>query len=71
MREGTLVKNEIGRWEFADVELTSGDLVEIFVGQWIRGRIEYSHASREYVCLVGDEAATLRLQTGMKARLPR
>ena len=38
MIEGTLIKNKIGRWGFAEHELTSGDAVEVFVAeQWIRG----------------------------------
>lgn len=69
-REGALAKNGNARWEFADYELTSGDVVEVHVGQWILGRIEYSHGSGEYVLLVGEREATLRLQSGMQARLP-
>jgi len=69
MTEGTLKKNEIGRWEFAHIELTSGDAVEVFVGQWIEGRVE--HDGRDYVLLVGEQCVTIRLQAGMQARLPQ
>jgi hypothetical protein len=69
MIQGVLRKNENDRWEFADYELTSGDVVEILIGpHWIKGRME--HSGREYVFLVAEDAATLRLSVGMKARLP-
>jgi len=67
-RTGALKKNETGRWEFADCELRSGDAVEIFVGQWITGRIE--HDSRDYYMVAGDDTTVIRLRAGMKARLP-
>jgi hypothetical protein len=74
MREGTLTKNEIGRWEFAHVELTSGDGVEVFVAeQWVRGRIEYLHGSQEYQLIISsgpDSETYLMLHTGMQARTP-
>jgi hypothetical protein len=69
MTEGALKKNEIGRWEFSNCELRSGDAVEVFVGQWITGRIE--HDSRDYYLLAGDETTVIRLREGMRARLPR
>lgn len=74
MIEGTLAKNSIGRWEFADYELTSGEAVEVFVAeQWIRGRIEYLHSSQEYQLIVSsgpDSETFLMLHTGMQARTP-
>ena len=74
MTEGTLTKSDIGRWEFAEHELTSGEPVEVFVAeQWVRGRIEYLHASQEYQLVVSsgpDSETFLVLHTGMQARHP-
>lgn len=74
MIEGVLTKNDIGRWEFAHVELTSGDAVEVFVAeQWVRGRIEYLHGSEAYALIVSsgpDSETFLVLHTGMQARTP-
>jgi hypothetical protein len=73
-REGVLTKNEIGRWEFSDYELTSGELVEVFVAeQWIRGRIEYLHGSQSYQLIISsgpDSETYVVLHTGMRARTP-
>lgn len=44
--EGHLRKNQCGRWEIVDnsgnrIEITSGDLIEVQVGEtWIKTRIE-------------------------------
>ena len=40
--EGTLSRNPSGRWEVCECELTSGDLVDLFIeGHWIKGSIEF------------------------------
>ena len=74
MKEGTLIRNDIGRWEFAGIELTSGDVAEILLaGQWLRGRVEYMHGSEAYSFIVSsglDSETVVLLHTGMQARLP-
>jgi len=74
LREGILTKNDIGRWEFDELELTSGDAVEVFVAeQWVRGRIEYLHGSQAYALIISsgpDSETFLVLHTGMQARTP-
>lgn len=74
MREGALSKNEIGRWEFGGLELTSGSVVEVLLaGQWVRGRIEYLHDLQEYQLIVSSGKSTetfLVLHAGMPARTP-
>ena len=73
-REGKLMRNDIGRWEYAGYELTSGDPVEVLVAeQWIRGRIEYLHASQAYLLVLSsgpDSETYLMLHAGMEARTP-
>lgn len=67
--EGILKKNDIGRWEFNDYELTSGNTVEIMIDDtWIKGRIEYAHDSKEYVFLAGMKETIIGLRHGMRAR---
>ena len=72
--EGTLAKNDCGRWEFDGYELTSGDRVEVLVGStWVLGRIEYLHGSHGYALLLpsGPQTETiLQLHRGMQARTP-
>lgn len=73
IHEGALTKNTIGRFEFDGFELRSGDRVEVFVGVWVRGHVEFSHDRKTYVLYVrsGEETeAVLSLHTGMKARTP-
>ncbi|MDD5657584.1 MAG: DUF5348 domain-containing protein [Elusimicrobia bacterium] len=65
---GILRKNEIGRWEYADCELTCGDLVELNIGAWIRGRIE--HNGKDYCFLAPDGATAIPLREGLPARMP-
>lgn len=73
-RDGTLKRNDLGRWEYADLELTNGDAVEVFVAeQWIRGRIEFLHGSQAYQLVISsgpDSETYLMLHTGMQARQP-
>jgi hypothetical protein len=65
---GTLEKNETGRWEYADRELTCGDVVEIDIGTWIKGRIE--HNGRDYYLLAPDGMTEIGLHKGLPARTP-
>lgn len=65
----TLLRNENGRWQFGDCELTSGDLVEIQIeGQWICGVIEYWQDS--YYWFSRKEGVMVTLHNGVKARHP-
>jgi hypothetical protein len=67
--EGTLRRNECDRWEFADIELTSGSLVEINIdGSWIVGVIEYWTDS--YYWFSRQDGIPVILQTGINARIP-
>lgn len=67
--QGTLRKNATGRWEIVDdegkrVELTSGDVCEVKVGEnWIQTRIESS--SDGYYAIV----AGLQLFAGQAAKI--
>ncbi len=65
----TLVKNEIGRWQLGDIELTSGNLVEIQIeGNWICGVIEYWQDN--YYWFSRKDGIPVILHTGVKARVP-
>lgn len=67
--EGTLRKNELDRWEYADVELTSGSFVEICLdGTWILGVIEYWHDG--YYWFSRRDGIPVILHAGIKARTP-
>ncbi|MBX3033554.1 MAG: DUF5348 domain-containing protein [Bdellovibrionaceae bacterium] len=67
--EGKLRRNDIGRWEFLDIELTSGSLVEICIeGHWICGAIE--HWQDGYYWFSRRDGVTVILHSGIKARLP-
>lgn len=65
---GTLAKNQTGRWEYGHRELTCGDVVEIDIGVWIRGRIE--HNGRDYYLLAPNGMTEIRLHKGLPARTP-
>jgi Domain of unknown function (DUF5348) len=67
-REGNLFRNDRGRWEFDDFELTSGNFVELCIdGHWILGTVEscdgkyYWHSRRDHIQVV--------LRKGIRARL--
>jgi hypothetical protein len=65
-----LFKNDLNRWQFDRIELSSGSPVELFIfDQWLTGRVEYDQARRAYVFL-HESSDTLILEAGMKARLP-
>lgn len=67
--EGNLQRNEIGRWEFAGIELTSGNIVEICIeGHWICGVIECW--SNNYYWFSRREGIPVVLHSGIRARLP-
>jgi hypothetical protein len=67
--EGNLQRNEIGRWEFSDIELTSGSLIEICIeGHWICGVIEYWQD--DYYWFSRRDGILVILHSAVKARLP-
>lgn len=63
-----LHKNERGRWQYGDRELTCGDVVEIDIGVWLRCRIE--HNGRDYYFLAPDGLTAIALCEWMPARTP-
>lgn len=70
--QGRLRLNNVGRWEIVDswnrplAELTSGDVVFVWVGdRWRLTRIEFAHDERRYVSVDG-----YRLADGVLAALP-
>jgi len=65
---GKLEKNQTGRWEYGGRELTCGDMVEIDIGIWLRGRIE--HNGRDYCFLAPDGLTEIKLRKGLPARTP-
>lgn len=68
-RIGKLERNECGRWEFSEIELTSGSVVEICIdGQWICGAIEYWQD--DYYWFSRRSGVTVMLHSGIRARLP-
>ena len=67
-REGVLKKNDCKRFEFDGYELTSGDAVELLIGQhWIYGHIEHT-CNYGYVFV--HSSGMLIPVPGMKARVP-
>jgi len=68
--EGTLNKNEIGRWEINDHEFTSGSCLEILLdNKWIRGVIEYWHSRSDYYFYTRLEGIPIGLLQGVTARV--
>lgn len=67
-----LEKNEIRRWVADGHEFTSGDEMEVHIGeQWVRGRVEYLHWCEEYQLIVSsglDTETYVVLHAGMLAR---
>lgn len=68
MNIGKLKRNSFDRWDLLDVELTSGDLVDLLIeGHWISGQIEfwnstyYWFSKRDGVPVVLNVALTARL----------
>lgn len=67
--EGYLKKNSSARWEFNDIELTSGCTVEIQIDDdWICGVIEHWHDS--YYWFSRRNGVPVVLHSGIRARLP-
>lgn len=79
---GVLEKNQNGRWQYGERELTCGDLVELNLGgQWCRGRIEHSPRHGYFFFLPVPDARTVGvlhdrlgavviLHAGLPARTP-
>lgn len=68
-RVGSLERNECGRWEFLEIELTSGSTVEICIdGYWIVGVIEYWQD--DYYWFSCEYGIPVMLQSSIEARLP-
>ncbi len=68
-QDGMLKRNDCGRWEFNDIELTSGRVVEIQIDDhWICGVIEHWHDS--YYWFSRRNGIPVVLHSGIKARLP-
>ena len=68
--EGKLLRNSCERFEVADLELTSGTLVEIEINKtWLLGVIEYWKDAYYWFSKVEGIAVILR--NGINARLPR
>jgi hypothetical protein len=67
-REGGLVMNDCGRWEFDEIELTSGSLVEIRIdGTWLLGVIEATNG--KYYWFSRHDSIPVILRTGIRARI--
>lgn len=68
--QGTLKRNEIGRWEIVDsegkrIELSSGSVVDVKIDDhWVQTRIE--HNGKDYYPMVMG----VSLYSGMPAREP-
>ena len=81
-QHGTLKMNGNGRWQYGELELTCGDVVELQLGgQWCRGRIEHSPSRGYFFLLPASDAqaigvfhdrdgAAVLLHEGMPARTP-
>lgn len=69
MKLGTLSHNEYGRYEIkGQTYFTSGDCLEIFVdGNWIKGRMEYSHEKDDYY-FISQGGVHIYDLNGIKAR---
>jgi len=56
----TLIKNSLQRWELDGYELTSGNLIEVKMGNhWIRGVVEWNHDYQRYVIHVKGNGVLL------------
>lgn len=67
-REGRLVMNDCGRWEFDAIELTSGSLVEICIdGTWLLGAIESTNG--KYYWFSRRDGIPVILRVGIRARI--
>ena len=74
--EGELKKNDCDRYEFRDIVLTSGSVVELRIGgHWIIGRVECLHQAEPpffgtYYWFSSKDKVPVKLCAGLKARLP-
>ncbi|MZK53147.1 DUF5348 domain-containing protein [Clostridium beijerinckii] len=70
MREGYLQHNDQGRYEIPNITyFTSGEPIQLLVnGNWIMGRIEYSHSKGDYYFLNEEERIYIYNLSGIKAR---
>lgn len=65
--EGNLKRNEIGRWELGELELTSGAAVELLIeGNWILGNIESWNG--EYYWFSRTDGVPVVLHSGLRAK---
>ena len=65
---GKLKRNFYDRWEVLDVELNSGDPVDLVVGgHWISGHIEFWNNS--YYWFSSPDGAPVVLREGLTVRL--
>lgn len=69
--EGRLKHNSSGRYSFKDgYYFTSGELIEVFYdGEWLKGRIEYSHVLQDYYFYMEEEQIYINKLAGLKARI--
>jgi beta-lactamase class D len=65
---GQIERNEIGRFELHEVELTSGSSVELrFREGWVAGHVE--HDGQDYVFVSHEDQCFAALADGMEARV--
>ncbi len=73
---GELRKNDCDRFEFCDVVLTSGSVVELRIGgHWILGSVECVHQSEPpflgvYYWFSSKDKVPVQLRAGLMARVP-
>lgn len=67
--QGKLTKNDCDRYEFDEIVLTSGCIVELRIGgHWILGSVE--HWQDAYHWFSKPEGVAIKLRNGIEARLP-
>lgn len=67
--EGKLKHNELGRYTFEDgYYFTSGEEVEIYINEWLKGSIEYDLQYGDYYFINSDERKIYNLE-GINARI--
>ena len=67
MKEGSLQKNDFGRWGVEGIELSSGDPVDLLIeGHWIKGSIEFWNDS--YYWFSRREGVPVVLHSGLRVR---
>ena len=74
--QGELRKNDCDRYQFQEVVLTSGSVVELRIGgHWIIGRVECLHQSEPpflgiYYWFSTKDKVPVQLRAGLMARHP-